>query len=179
MPRANEVFRTSSPIRAKLPTKQYPHLKTLIHECDFACSTCSSAKGQPTYRTVAEVLQSGAGQPISGPGNFISRWGLLCPECMTAPAEGPFIMNGIIDLLEVPKSYKRPERPTVSNDQNLFEEDEPEAPVLKQPSIAITRPKKTSDLHPKTKGTKVKAKALSTLKAGKNKKKEDVPDLSR
>ena len=178
MPRANEVFRTSSPIRAKLPTKQYPHLKKLIFELDFACSTCSSAKGQPIYRTIAEVLQSGAGQPISGPANFTTRWGLLCPECMTAPAEGAFIMNGIIDLLEVPHGYKRPERPSVSDDQNLFEADEEEAPVLKsQPSIA-RQPKKTSDLHPKSKGTKVKGKVLSTLKTSKNKK-EQVPDLSK
>ncbi len=165
MPRANEAFRTSAPIRAKLPTKAYPHLKQLIHECDFACSTCSSAKGQPIYRTVAEVLQAGCHQPINGPGNTFSRFGLLCPECFTAPSEGPFIQNGIIDLLQVPKTYKRPDRPTVTSDENMFEDEDEggeEAPVLRKPAGPV---KKESELHPKTKGTKVKGKTFSKLKA--------------
>jgi hypothetical protein len=96
---------------------------------------------------------------------------------MTAPAEGAFIMNGIIDLLEVPKNYKRPKRPTVNSDQNMFEdEDEDEAAPVLKPSIARA-PKKTSDLHPKTKGTKVKGKKLSALKS--KMKKSEVPDLSK
>lgn len=166
MARANEAFRTSAPIRAKLPTKAYPYLKKLIHECDFACSTCSSAHGQPIYRTVAEVLQAGSHQPINGPGNTVSRFGLLCPECFTAPSEGPFIQNGIIDLLTVPPTYKRPNRPSVTSDDNMFEdEDDVDAPVLR-----ASQGKKESELHPKTRGTKVKGKAFSELKATLKKK---------
>ena len=180
MPRANEVFRTSSPIKAKLPTNQFPHLKTLIHELDYACSTCTSGKGYPVYRTVAETLAV-TGQPISGPGKYTTRWVLMCPECLTIPEEGPFIMHGIIDLLDaaIPHGYKRPDRGSQGGDNNLFEtdpEDDPTAPVLKpapQPSIA-RKPrgavKKTSELHPKTKGTKAKGNQFKAVKAGIKKK---------
>jgi hypothetical protein len=177
MPRANEAFQTSGPMYGKLPTIQYPYLKKLIFELDFACSTCSSAKGQPTYRTVAEVLSAGMGDPINGPGKYFTRYVLKCPECLTIPEEGPFIMHGIIDLLSIPAGYKRPDRGAGSADNNLFEDEgeDANASVLRQPeepSIALPKArsrgpvKKVSELHPKTTGRKVKAKGLSTLRAG-------------
>lgn len=170
MPRANEL-KAAATIRAKLPTKQHPYLKKLIHELDFACSTCSAAKGQPIYRTFAEVLEAGVAQPISGPRNFTTRWGLLCPECYTTPNEGPFIDNGIIDLLTVPPTYKRPKRASGGTNESFFEdedEDDADAPVLRTSTAGPQ--KKTSDLNPKTRGKKTKGKGFSSAKAKLKKK---------
>jgi hypothetical protein len=172
MPRANEVGKPRASIQVKIPTKAHPHLKRLVHELDFACSTCSSAYQQPTYRTFYECWEAGALLPINGPGNTFSRFGLLCPECNTAPEQGPFIENGIIDLLTVPPNYKRPERPTGSGTSLFEDEDEDaDAPVLKPVPQAPKGPqKKASDLHPKTTGKSLKGNKLAATKAGKTKK---------
>jgi hypothetical protein len=167
MPRANEVGRPMAAIRVKLPTKAYPHLKKLVHELDFPCSTCSSAYQQPIYRTFMECYEAGTLQPINGPGNTFTRFGLLCPECYTSPEEGPFIQNGIIDLMTIPQTYKRPKRLTGIEKDSLFEEEDDEdlsAPVIKIPKAPTGPVKKMSDLNPKTRGERPKGNELAKVR---------------
>ena len=83
------------PIPAKLPTRAFPHLRHLIEELDFKCSSCSSAYGVPVWRTFREAVKD----PISGEAGGITRFLLQCPECHTVPSAGPYIENGVVDLL--------------------------------------------------------------------------------
>jgi hypothetical protein len=154
------------PIPATLPTKQYPHLRTLIHELDFRCASCSSAYGVPAWRTFLEADKD----PISGPGKGTTVFLLKCPECHTVPTDGPYIGNGIIDLLAVPHNYKRPPRPSLTSPQSLSMDHEDDASVEEQTrrdaeALRTRKPlggktkKKDSDLNPKSKKARNEAKA--------------------
>lgn len=137
-----------------LPTKQYPHLKQLVHEVDFVCSNCSSAEGSPVYHTFWDAHK----EPLGGPGKYTTMYTVYCPTCRTTPTDADFIQNGIIDLLNVPKGYKRPPRPSNTAGQDIgFEEDE-------DPVISASEPKATKAKVPtaaaKAKKARLKAKKL-------------------
>ena len=100
-----------------LPTKDYPHLKHLMKEVDFACATCSSAQGQPVYYTLEEAHREplSAG-PTSHAGSIIAkgmiatRFLVLCPTCRTVPENNPLMPGGFCELLDIDPKYKRPAR---------------------------------------------------------------------
>lgn len=161
MPRTQLQMPSAKPVRATLPTKQYPHLRGLIKELDFACANCSSASGQPVYVTFEEAVKD----PLRGPGNYTTAFALYCPDCHIPPMDGPFINQGMIDLLQIPKNYKKPKRVTVSSDASGLEMDEEESQGFedveavevpaKRPRTIQTK-KKTTDLNPATRGRKAK-----------------------
>ncbi len=176
MPRPNPQIPTAAPVVSTLPTKKYPHLRNVIKELDFACATCSSAFGQPVYVSFMDAVRD----PISGPGHYHTTFGLLCPDCRTAPQDGPFITMGMINLLAVPADYKRPKRANSSGGgESLAFDDEDEAPKVHgrfeeeedeyveapQPRRLKTK-KKTTDLSPASRGRKAKG----AVKAAMNKR---------
>jgi len=163
MPRSNPIMPSAAPIRAVLPTKKHPHLREVVKQLDFVCSTCSSAYGAPVFRSFMDAAKD----PISGPENYTTRFLVRCPECNTIPTDGPFISNGIIELLQVPANYKRPKRPTVNvSEDNLGFQDEDDEPLVSVPPTQMrtsnSRPKKASDLSPATRGKKAKGAIKAT-----------------
>lgn len=168
MPRTQLQIPTAAPIRAKLPTKQYPHLKSVINELDFACQTCSSAMGQTVHVNFMDAVKD----PIRGPEDYSTVFALLCPDCRTAPQDGPYITMGMIDLLMVPANYKRPARSISNRNETGLGMDEEGDEDVQQQEVAEKRTprlqkKKTSDLNPATRGKKAKGaiKATSAKKA--------------
>ena len=156
------------PIQASLPTKLHPHLKRLIHQMDFRCASCSSAYQMPVWRTFIEADKD----PISGPGKGTTVFLMKCQECHTVPTDGPYINNGILDLLEVPEHYRRPPRPTMEAANSLTMDDEDDSTVDEQTkrdaeASRSRRPlggktkKKDSDINPKSKVARNQAKAAS------------------
>ena len=106
-----------------LPTNKYPHLKDLVNEVDFVCSTCSSAEGAPVYHTFWEAHK----EPLGGPGKYTTKYSVYCPTCRTVPTDSDFIQNGLVDLLTVPRGYKRPPRPNNAAGQDVAFEDPEDA----------------------------------------------------
>lgn len=171
MPRTQIQVPQSAPVRAVLPTKKYPHLRSVIKELDFACATCSSAFGQPVWVSFEEAVK----EPIHGPEHYTTTFALLCPDCRTIPQDGPFINNGMIDLLMVPATYKKPRRAVAARSESGLEMDEEEEGFedveavdepVRRPRTLKTK-KKTSDLSPATRGKKAKGaiKAAADKKA--------------
>ncbi len=86
------------------------------------------------------------------------------------PTDGPYIGNGIIDLLSVPRGYKRPPRPSLTSPQSLTMDHEDDTSVeeqtrqdaqalrTRQPLGGRTK-KKDSDLNPKSRKARNEAKA--------------------
>ena len=61
-----------------LPTNKYPHLKDLVNEVDFVCSTCSSAEGAPVYHTFWEAHKEPLPpNPAGKIGNIVLASGLF------------------------------------------------------------------------------------------------------
>lgn len=156
-----------APMRVLLPTNKYPHLKDLIFELDYVCSTCTSGAGAAVYRTLAESRLD----PAGGPGQYDTRVLIQCPVCKTVPEDGPYFeAKGIVDLLTVPKEYKRPPRPASDTESGIVFENEDEAMVapddekIDPPSgsskavVARTGRKKTTKAKAKTKRKKAQKK---------------------
>lgn len=175
------------PVPVVIPTSQFPHLRELVKELDFPCAVCSAKTGAPVYRTFLEAVREPLSAPsISGKvpvtkmGMYATRFVVLCPECRCAPKGGPFIQGeGIIDLLDIPKGYKRPARPQNNAADGGMSYDDAEAIQAKLESgqgdaasaVRMEGPpkggrKKVSDLN---KGKPTKAQKAKARKKG------DVP----
>jgi len=168
MPRLNMPQVRPTPM--VVPTRDYPHLKRLMKEVDFACATCSSAMGQPVYHTLEEAVKepvSGVptkqGTGIVGPkGMVATRFLVLCPECRTVPENNPLMPGGYCDLMDIDPGYIRPFRPQGDGGDGVTydgDDDEPKAAVVS--NLGKGRHfKKTSDLNPKTRKQTAKEKRL-------------------
>jgi hypothetical protein len=143
-----------------LPTKDFPWLKRLMNEVDFACATCSSAQGQPVYHTLAEAHReplsaepTSHGGSITPKGMIATRFLVLCPTCRTVPENNPMMPGGFCDLMAVPKDYKRPFRPQGTGGDGLTYDgdddgDDVALRVPKTRKFGSSKLKKTSDLKP-------------------------------
>ncbi len=124
--------RNAGSIMSLLPDRQYPHLRKIIHEVGYICGNCSAAEGYRVYRTFAESKVD----PLNGPGQYTTRYMVRCPDCQTIPIDGDFVNHGIIDLLQVPKDYKKPVLPSAPKDgtgvQFETDFDEDDAPMLRE-----------------------------------------------
>ena len=115
-----------------LPTKDYPWLRQLMKEVDFACATCSSAQGQPVYYTLEEAhrepLSSSAKTHhaglITAKGMVATRFLVLCPTCRTVPENNPLMPGGFCELMDIDKNYKRPFRAQGSGGDGLSYDDD-------------------------------------------------------
>ncbi len=166
MPRTQLQVPQSAPVRAVLPTKAYPHLRQVVEELDFACATCSSAFGQPVWVSFLDARK----EPVRGPQHYTTSFVLLCPECNTVPMDGPFIENGMIDLLQVPKTYKRPRRSTAGRSESGLEmeaegpEEVEAVDVPEKRQRTLKTKKKVTDLSPATRGRKAKGAVKAAAK---------------
>ncbi len=148
-----DVRRYSPPVvGVVLPTKQYPYLKDLVKQVDFVCSNCSSAEGYPVYHTLAEAHT----EPLGGPGQYTTMFTVYCPTCRTTPTDGDYIHNGIIDLLKVPRGYKRPPRVNGSTAGLGMQFEEEDEPVIEVPEA---RPVRAKVATPAAKAKKARLRA--------------------
>ncbi len=141
-----------------LPSNKYPWLKDLVNEVDFVCSTCSSAEGSPVYHTFWEAHK----EPLGGPGKYTTSYSVYCPTCRTVPTDSDFIHNGLVDLMTVPRGYKRPPRPNNAAGQDVsFEdaEDDDTAVIDAAPVKVAPEPKKAKVATAAAKAKKARLKA--------------------
>jgi hypothetical protein len=142
-----------------LPTKDYPWLKRLINEVDFACATCSSAQGQAVYYTLKEAHREPvSAAPTSHSGSIIAqgmvatRFLVMCPTCRTVPENNPLMPGGFCDLMDIDPNYKRPFRAAGTDGDGLTMDGDEEADgpsvVSREPQrFASRRLKKKTDLN--------------------------------
>ncbi len=145
-------------VAAVLPTSQFPHLKEIVTQLYFRCGSCKSGGVGEWYsfEDAAKVPMSGPAIPgrpiITARGMVTTRFGMHCPNCGCI-LTGNFVENGIIDLLKVPKGYRRPPMPPEASGDNVTDDDEGAAPPAVRASTVFgkgRRSKKKSDLNPKT-----------------------------
>lgn len=168
-----------------LPTKDYPWLKRLMKEVDFACATCSSAQGQPVYHTLEEAHR----EPLSAhptkhagsitpKGMVATRFLVLCPTCRTIPENNPLMPGGFCDLMEIDPNYKRPFRAQGSGGDGLtYDDDDGDDNVAVRPTsgkFGGKRLKKTSDLHPLS-FSKMTPAQKRAIKKAQESNREEVP----
>jgi len=167
-----------------VPTKQYPWMKRLMTEVDYACPSCSSGANQPVFHTLGESIL----EPISGPavegkgvvtekGIIATRFLVMCPETRCVPENSPLMMGGIVDLMAIDPNYKRPFRPVTDEGSISFDGDDQAEPAVRTPDapkkFGSGKLKKTSDLNPKTR--KLTAKEKRLIKAAEDSNKAPVP----
>lgn len=167
-----------------VPTRDYPWLKKLMKEVDFACASCSSAQGQPVYYTLEEARKD----PVSGPPNprggivtekgmIATRFLVMCPVDRTVPENNPLMPGGFCDLMAIPPDYKRPYRPQGEGGDGVTYDgdDEPSvvAPKKAPGKFASRKLKTTSDLSKATK--KLTAAEKRLIQQALKSNKEDVP----
>ena len=158
-----------------LPTKDYPWLKRLMKEVDFACATCSSAQGQPVYHTIEEAHREPlSSEPTSHQGSITAkgmvatRFLVLCPTCRTVPENNPMMPGGFCDLMMIDKNYKRPFRPQGTGGDGLTydgDDEADEAAVRPTGKFGGKKLKKTSDLNPLSAPTLTAAQKRAIKKA--------------
>jgi hypothetical protein len=149
-----------------IPTSQYPWLRDITTQLIFRCGSCKSGGVGEwyTFEDAAKVPISGPGVPgrasIGPNGMITTRFGMHCPQCGCVMS-GAFVQNGIIDLLHVPKGYKRPPMPPEATGDNVGFDSEAEQDGLPPAAVRTGKPstpfgkgmkkKKKSDLNPKSK----------------------------
>lgn len=165
-----------------VPTKDYPHLKSLMKNVDFACASCSSAQGQAVHYTLEEaILDPVSGAPTKGngiitaKGMIATRFLVMCPVDRTVPENNPLMPGGFCDLMDIDPKYKRPYRAAGAGDGITYDGDEdPEEAALntKPRKFGSRRLKSDSDL-PKPK--KLTAAEKKLIKQAQESNKAQVP----
>jgi hypothetical protein len=164
-----------------VPTKQYPWLKGLMKQVDYACPSCSAGSGQPVYHTLEESILdplSGAptelGAALTEKGLVATRFLVMCPETRCVPENNPLIPNGYCDLMQISPNYKRPFRPVGDQNSITYDGDEEDAkPAVKVRKFGSGKLKKASEINPKS--LPLTAKARRLIKAARASNKEAVP----
>lgn len=151
-----------------VPTKDYPWLKNLMKQVDFACASCSSAQGQAVHYTLEEaILDPISGAPtkgggiISAKGMIATRFLVMCPVDRTVPENSPLMPGGYCDLMDINQQYKRPHRAAGAGDGITYDgdDDDDESASVKPRKFGGARLKKASDL-PKNKLTAKEKKLI-------------------
>ena len=172
-----------------LPTKDYPWLRQLMKEVDFACATCSSAQGQPVYYTLEEAHREPVSSSakthhvglITAKGMVATRFLVLCPTCRTVPENNPLMPGGFCELMDIDKNYKRPFRAQGSGGDGLSYDDDDDSgdslqPTRKEPGkFGSKRLKKTSDLNAQSAIPKLTAAQKRAIKLAQASNAEAVP----
>ena len=107
-------------VPARLPLKKYPHLRRLVNEIEFICSNCSSGT-ERVYITFKEARR----EPLVAPPDPCTRFVVLCPMCQCAPESGAGgrIQRGMLDLLQFPIDYRKPQRSKAAAISSLSGDD--------------------------------------------------------
>lgn len=164
-----------------VPTKDYPWLKNLMKQVDFACASCSSAQGQAVHYTLEEaILDPISGAPtkgggiISAKGMIATRFLVMCPVDRTVPENSPLMPGGFCDLMDIDPKYKRPHRAAGAGDGITYDgdDDDAEEASLKPRKFGSSRLKKVTDLP---KPVKLSAKDKKLVAAALESNKAEVP----